>query len=101
MPPTIRLDADGVQPDVVDAWAPARGDEQPVTAQLAAIRELEHEILAIPASCGCLDSKAQLHAIAAQDIAERVAKRGGFSGDHAGAALGQRHLTAQASYSLG
>ena len=39
-PVAVRLDADRLQAEPVDAWAPAGGDEQAVAAQLAAVVEL-------------------------------------------------------------
>jgi len=43
----VRLDSDRLEADAVDARTPARGHEQAVAAQRAAVVELEHVVLAL------------------------------------------------------
>ena len=69
------VDADRLQADPVDTRAPAGGDEQPVAAQLAAVVEREDVVLAVSPRRGRVHAEHELDALAAQDLAERLAQR--------------------------
>ena len=76
----VRLDADGLEAEPVDARAPAGGDEQPVAAQLAAVVELEDVVVALAPRGGRVRRQDQLDALATQDLAERLAERRRLAG---------------------
>ncbi len=96
----VGLDADRLQADAVDARAPAGGDEQPVAAQLAAVVELEDVVLAVAPGGGRVRAERELDAVAAQDLAERLAQRRGLARQHVLGALDERHLAAEAAHGL-
>ena len=100
IPWRVGLDADGLQADPVDARAPAGGDEQAVAAQLAAVVELEDVVLAVAPRGGRVHAEGELDAVAAQDLAERLAERRGLAGEHVLGALDERHLAAEAAHGL-
>ena len=100
MPRRVGLDADRLQADAVDARAPAGGDEQAVAAQLAAVVELEDVVLAVAPRGGRVHAEDELDAVAAQDLAERLAQRRGLAGEHVLGALDERHLAAEAAHGL-
>jgi hypothetical protein len=104
----VGLDADRLQADVVDARSPAGGDEQAVAAQLAAVLELEHEVLAaaslVAASLapGGRDARAEheLDPVASQHLAERLAERRGLTRQDVLRALHHHRLGAEAPHGL-
>ena len=97
----VGLDADRLQADAVDARAPAGRDEQAVAAQLAPVVELEDVVVAARAArAGRVHAEHELDAVAAQDLAERLAQRRGLAREHVLAALDQRDLAAEAAHGL-
>ena len=94
------LDADRLQADPLDARAPAGGDEQPVAAQLAAVVELEHVVVAVAPRGGRLHAECELDPVAAQHLAERLAERRGLAREHVRGALDERDLAAEAAHGL-
>ena len=90
MPCGVGLDADGLQADALDARAPAGGDEQAVAAQLAAVVELEDVLVAVAPRAGRVRAEDELDAVAAQDLAERLAQRRGLAREHVLGALDER-----------
>src|SRR6478736_6428045 len=74
-PLRVGLDADGLEPDAVDARAAAGGNEQLVAAQLAAVAELHYIVLRFAPSGGRLDAEQHLDAVVAQRVGEPVAER--------------------------
>ena len=89
------------RPMPVDARAPAGGDEQAVAAQLAAVVELEDVVVAVAPRAGRVRAEDELDAVAAQDLAERLAQRRGLAGEQVLGALDERHLAAEAADGLG
>ncbi len=79
----IGRDADRLQADPFDARPPAGGDEQLVAAQLAAVLEREHVVLAVATRGGRADAEDELDAVAAQHLAERLAQRRRLAGKQA------------------
>ena len=100
-PARVGVDADRLQADARDPRAPAGGDEEPVAAQLAAVVELEHVVVAVAARGGDVRAEDELDAVAAQDVAERLAERRGLAREDVRAALDQRDLAAEAADGLG
>ena len=96
----VRLDADGLEPDALDPRSPAGGDEQPLAAQLAAVVEREHVVLAVASRARRVRAEDELDAVAAQDLAERLAQRGGLAREHVSAALDEHDLAAEPAYGL-
>ncbi len=92
---------DRLQADPRDPRAPARGDEEPVAAQLPAVGELEHVVGAVAARRGDVRAEDDVDAVAAQDVGERVAERRRLAGEDARAALDERDLAAEAADGLG
>ena len=97
----VGLHADRLQADPAGARAPAGGDEQVVTAQLAAVLEGQDVVLAVAPRGGRLHAEDQLDAVAAQDFAERLAQRRGLAGQHVLGGLDEGHVAAQAAHGLG
>jgi len=69
-PVGVGLDADRLQADPLDARAPAGGDEEAVAAQLPAVVELQHVILALAPRGGRVHAKGELDAVPAQGVGE-------------------------------
>ena len=80
-PVRVGLDADRLQADVLDPRAAAGGDEDAVAAQLAAVVEVEHVVVAVAARGGHFGAEHQLDPFAAQFLAERFAERRRFAGE--------------------
>ena len=89
-------DADGLEADAVDAWAPAGRDQQAVATQLAAVAECQDEVLPFAPGGGRLDAEENLDAVAAQRIGECGAERRGLAAEQVLAAVHERHLAAEA-----
>jgi hypothetical protein len=68
----LGLNADGLQPDAVDARAPAGGDEQAVAAQLAAVVELQHVVPARAARGAHVDAEDELDPVASAGSPRRA-----------------------------
>ena len=100
-PVGVGFDADGLEADCVDPWSPARGYEQVAAAQLVAVLEREHELVAVSARGGRVEAESELDAIAAQDLAHRLPERGGLAGKNVLATLDQRDLASEATHGLG
>ena len=96
----VGLDADGLQADTVDARPPAGGDEQPVAAQFAAVVELEDVVLSVAPRGRRARAEHELDAVAAQDLAERLAQRRGLAREDVLGALDERHLAAEPAHGL-
>ena len=77
----VGLDADGLEPDAVDARAPAGRDQQAVAAQLAPVVERQDVVVAFAPRGGRLDAEDDLDAVAAQRVGERLAERRGLAGE--------------------
>src|SRR3954463_11264918 len=89
IPVTVDLDAHRFEPDVGHPGAPAGGDQHPVAAQLATVLELQDIVIAVAAGGSRVRAEAQPDAVAAQDLAERLAQRGGLPSEHMLGALDQ------------
>ena len=100
-PVRVGLDADGLEPDSVDARTPAGRDEQAVAAQLAAVLELEDVVLAVTARGARARAEDELDAVAPQDLAERLAERRRLACEHVLGALDERNLAAEPAHGLG
>src|SRR5829696_8728088 len=99
-PMTVGVDADGLETDVGDPGAPAGGYQQAVTAHLPAVDELQDVVLAVASGGGCVRADDELDAVAAQDLAERLAQRHVLAREHVPGALEQHHLAAKAAHGL-
>src|SRR5260370_1442915 len=88
------LDADRFQAGG-HARAPASGDEQVVTAQLAAVFEGQDVVVAVASRGGRLHAEDELDAVAAQHLAQRLAPRCGLAGQDVPAGPGQGPPPAQ------
>ena len=60
--------------------ASASGDEQAVAVQLAPVVELQDVVLALAPRRGRLDAEGELDAVAAEDLADRLAERRRLAG---------------------
>ena len=83
-------------PMPVDARAPARGDEQPIAAQLRAVGEIEHVVVAVAAGRAGVRPEAQLDAVGGQRLADRLADRARLAREHVFAGSDERDRGAQA-----
>ena len=97
----ILRDADRLQADPGDARPAAGGHQQAITAQLAPVAELEHEVVAVAAGGGGPRAELQLDAVAPQRLAQPLAQRGGLARQHAIGALDHHDLGAEAARHLG
>ena len=84
----------------LDARAAAGGDEQAVAAQLAAVVELEDVVLSLAPRGGRPPAEDDLDAVAAQDLAERLAQGRRLSREHVCGALEQHGLAAEPAHRL-
>src|SRR5262249_42148882 len=96
----VRVDADGLQPDALHARGAAGRDEQLVPPPLAGLVERDDLVLAVPPHARRADAQLELDAVAAQDLAERLAERSGLAGQHALGALDQHDLAAEGADDL-
>ena len=96
----VGLDADGLEAEPVDPRSPAGGDEQPVAAQLAPVVELEDVVVAVAPRGGHARGQRELDAVAAQDLAERLAERRGLPGEHVLGPVDHDHLAAEPAHGL-
>ena len=62
---SVRLDADGFEAEPVHPRAPARGDEQPVAAQLSPVVKLEDVLVPVASRDGRVRGQDELDALAA------------------------------------
>ena len=93
---------DRVQADVLHARAAAGGHEQPVAAQLVAVRELEHVLVAVPARGGGVLAEAQLDAVGRQGLGRAPLPSGsGSRGSTWSAPSTSADLAAQPHHGLG
>jgi hypothetical protein len=92
----VGLDADGLEPDAVDARAAAGGNEQLVAAQLAAVAELQYIVLRFAPRGGRLDAAQHLDTVVVERVGERVAERSRLAAEQVLAAVDKRHLAAEA-----
>src|SRR5262249_49577632 len=90
------LDADRLETDALDAWAPTGCNEQPVTADIDASVEIENELVALPSRGNGLHPEHELDAGAAQRFAERLAQRRGLAGKHRVRALDDHRFATEA-----
>src|SRR4029079_10534944 len=74
-PVRIRLDTDGLETEVGDAWPAAGGDEQAIAAQLTAVLELDNEVRPVASRRGRVRGQHELDSLVPQDIAERLTER--------------------------
>ena len=81
--------------------APPGGDEQPVAAQLAAVVEDQHVVVAVAPGRDRLHAEDQLDAVPSQLLAEGVAERRGLAGQHVLGPLDQGHVAAEPAHDLG
>ena len=81
----------GLGADRLQAGGHARpaacGDEQAIAARLTAVLDGQDVVLAVPPSGGRVHAEYELDAVAAQDLAERLAERSGLPAEHVPAAL--------------
>ena len=91
--------ADRFQP-LGHARAPAGGDEDVVAAQLAAVLEGQHVVLAVAGRGGRAHAEDELDAVPPQALAERLAERRRLVDEHVRGRLDQGHLAAQAAHGL-
>src|SRR5205823_3665890 len=96
----VRLDADGLQADALDARPTAGRDEQALAAQLAPVVELQDIVGAVAPGAGRVRAQDQLDAVATQDLAERFAQRRGLAGEQVLGALDDHDLAAEAAHGL-
>jgi hypothetical protein len=96
----VGLDLDRLQAEPVHARTPARGEEQAVATQLAAVVEHQNVVLAVAPRGGRVHAEDQFGAVAAQDLAERLAQRRRLADEHVPAALDQGHLAAETTHGL-
>jgi len=89
----VRLDADRLEPDPLDPRTATRRHQQPVAAQLPAVAELEHVVLALTPRHRRPRAEHELDTVAAQHLAERLAQRRGLVREHP---LGAAHLEVSA-----
>ena len=73
----------------------AGGDQQPVAAQLAAVVQDQHVVLAVAPGGGRLRAEGELDPVPAQHLAERLAQRRRLAGQHPVAAGDERDLAAE------
>ena len=69
------VEADRLQAEAGDARAPARRHEQPVAAQLGAVGELQHELVALAPRGGGVAAEVQLDAVGGERLGDRLAER--------------------------
>src|SRR3954468_19324539 len=84
----VGLDADGVQAEPPNPRATARGDEQPVTAQLTPVVELQDVVLAVVPRARRVRRQHELDALAAENLTESLTEPRRLPGQHA---LGHAH----------
>ena len=70
---------DVLQAQSLDARPAAGGHQQPVAAQLLAVGELEHVVVAVAARGGGMLAEVQLDALGGERLAERLAQRLGLA----------------------
>ena len=88
------------RPSPRDPRAPAGGDEQPVAAQLAPVVELEDVVLAVAPRGGRVRGQHELDALAAQNLAERLAQRRRLAGEHVLGHVDDHRLAAEPAHGL-
>ena len=99
-PRGVHFDADRLQAEPLDARPAAGGDEQAVAAQLVPVVQHEHVLVAVASRFGRVRAEGELDAVAAQDLAERLAQRRGLAGQHVVGGFDDRHLAAEAADGL-
>src|SRR5580704_8059863 len=81
-PVRVRLDPDRLEADPLYPRTPPGGDEQTITAQLAPVVDLEHEVLTVTARGDRVRREHQLDPVAEQNLAERLTERCRLAGEH-------------------
>ena len=101
MPAGVGLDADRLQADPLDPRPPAGGDQQAVAAQLAAVVELQHVVLAVAPRGGRLRHRARARRPSRRSTSPSASPSGaGSRGSTWSAALDQRDLAAEPAHRL-
>src|SRR5581483_9744065 len=97
----VRGDADGLEPDSLDARAPSGRHQQMIAAQVPPILESQDEVLPIAGGRDRLHTERELDSVAPQRVTQRLAQGLRLPGEHALATLDKRHCTAQTPHHLG
>ena len=96
----VRGDADGLEPDPLDARAPSGRHEQMIAAQLPSILQSQDEVLAVAGRRGRLHPEHELDSVPAQRLTQRLAQRRRLAREHVLGRLDERHLAAQTTHDL-
>ena len=97
---SIRLDADGLEADVANPRPPARGDQQPVAAQLTSVVDLEHVVIAIATGGRRVGRQDELDALAAENLAQRLTQRRRLAAEHVLGHVNDHCLAAEPAHRL-
>ena len=97
---SVGFHADGLEADITDARPPAGGDQQAVAAELAAVAEFEHVVVAVAARGARAHTENEVDTVPLQDLAERLAERGRLMREQVLGRFDQRHLAAEPANGL-
>ena len=93
-------DADGLEPDSLDARTPSGRHEQMITAQLPSILQSQDEVIAVAGRRGRLHPEHELDSVPSQRLTQRLAQGRRLPREHALGPLDERHLPAQTTHDL-